>query len=386
MYQRLINLPKSHSFFLFGARGTGKSELLKKFFSKEESLFIDLLDPELSNRLSAYPNTLNEIILPELNKKNWIVIDEVQKVPALLEIVHKQISQKNFHFALTGSSARKLKRGSSNLLAGRAFVFNLFPLTYTEIDSDFDLNFCMNYGSLPEVLNIKEDIDRKRFLKAYAQTYLQEEIIAEQIVRNLPPFRRFLDIIAQHVGEIMNYSNIAKDIDSDPKTVSRYFEILEDTLLGFHLPSYSKSIRKQQKKARKFYFFDNGVIRSLAGHLDYPVLPKTFEYGQLFENFIINEIYRLLNYSEKQFKLSFLRVSDNQEIDLIIEKGRNEIILCEIKSTDKTDQRHAHNLITLGKDFPNPKMLLISRDKTKKKFGNVTGMHWRDAINKICYN
>jgi len=383
MYHRHAKLSKTHSFFLFGARGTGKSELLKRHFPDGEAIFIDLLDPELANSLSAYPNRLLDIILPEQNKKPWVVIDEVQKVPQLLEIVHKQISLKNFKFALSGSSARKLKRGAANLLAGRAFVSYLFPLTHLELEKDFDLDAVLSLGSLPELFNLKDPDDRARFLKAYAQTYLREEIIEEQIVRNLPPFRRFLELVGLYDTEIINFSNIAKDIDSDPKTVSRYYEILEDTLLGFRLPSYSESIRKQQKKSQKFYFFDTGVARVLAQRIDDPLAPKTYEYGQLFESFIVNEIHRLLTYSEKQFKLSFLRVGENQEIDLIIEKGKREVFLCEIKSTDRADERHAKSLLQLGPDFKNPKLRLISRDPQKKQMRDVLVLPWAEAIAEI---
>lgn len=384
MFQRLVNLPESHSFFLFGARGTGKSELIKQLYPSDKAVYIDLLDPQLVNTLSAYPNDLLKLINPELGKKRWVVIDEVQKVPALLELVHKQISEKNFLFVLTGSSARKLKRGAANLLAGRAFVYNLFPLTHRELNTAFDLESALRFGTLPELFSLPSDADKKRFLKAYAQTYLIEEIIAEQIVRTLPPFRRFLDIVGVHTTEIVNSSNIARDIDSDPKTIARYFEILEDTLLGFHLPSYERSIRKQQRKAKKFYFFDTGVARVLAGRLDDPLTPRTFEYSQLFENFIVNEIYRLLSYSEKQFKLSFLRVSETQEIDLVIERGSQEVFLCEIKSTNKINEHHISGLKTLGKDFKKAKLRLISQDQTRKQMGDVLALPWQDAISEIC--
>lgn len=382
MYHRTAKLSKSQSFFLFGARGTGKSELLKAHF-KDNALFIDLLDPELSNKLSAYPNELLNIINPHKDKKAWVVIDEIQKVPQLLEIVHQEISKKSFKFALTGSSARKLKRGSANLLAGRAIVFNLFPLSHNELDQDFSLNEVLSLGSLPELFSLEEDLEKKRFLKAYSQVYLKEEIIEEQIVRNLPPFRRFLDIVGHHTTEIINFSNIARDIDSDPKTVQRYFEILEDTLLGFFLPSFNRSIRKQQKKSKKFYFFDTGVARVLAKKIDNKLVPKTFEYGQMFENFIVNEINKLLTYKEKQFDLSFLRISDTQEIDLIVEKHNGDIFLCEIKSTDKINQSHSKTLNNLSKDFPNSQAILISNDKTEKKYDNVIALHWEMAINKI---
>jgi uncharacterized protein len=185
------------------------------------------------------------------------------------------------------------------LLAGRASVFSLYPLTHIELGKDFDLIPYLEFGGLPEIHTIVNKEERKRLLKAYAQTYLKEEIVAEQIVRNLPSFRRYLDIVGVSTGEIINLTNVAKDTDSDPKAIARYYEILEDMLLGFFLPSYDNSIRKQQKRSKRFYFFDTGVARVLAGRIDYPVLAQTFEYGQLFESFIVNEIRNLLTYQEK---------------------------------------------------------------------------------------
>ena len=324
------------------------------------------------------------MIMPHAKSVEWVIIDEIQKVPALLEIVHQQISQKNFKFALIGSSARKLKRGAANLLAGRAFVFNLFPLTHLELADDFNLERTLASGTLPEVCNLQAPQDKRRFLKAYVYTYLKEEIIVEQIIRNLPPFRRFLDVAGACSTEIVNYTNIARDTHSDPKTISRYYEILEDTLVGFLLPSYARSLRKQQRKSKKFYFFDTGVIRTLAGRIDEPLLPKTAECGQLFENFIVNEIYRLLNYAEKMFKLSYIRISERLEIDLVVEKGSSEVFLCEIKSADRVDERHAYSLNALAKEFENPKLLLISRDPVPKKFGEALALPWREAIREIC--
>jgi predicted AAA+ superfamily ATPase len=382
MYQRILKLPKTNSFFLFGARGTGKTELLRQSFSEEEALFVDLLDPEITGRLLAYPNEFISIISPHAGRKKWVVLDEVQKVPQLLELVHQQISYNRFHFALTGSSARKLKRGAANLLAGRAFVFNLYPLTAQELGDDFDLISYLSYGGLPGGYHLATELDRRRMLKAYAQTYLKEEILEEQVVRKLPPFRRFLDVVGAHSSEIVNYSNIARDIDSDPKAIMRYYEILEDTLLGFYLPSYNRSIRKQQKQAKRFYFFDPGIVRVLAGRIDIPLVPKTFEYGQLFETFIVNEVQRLLTYEERQFSLSFLRVSDTQEIDLIVEKG-NRTFLCEIKSTDRVDERMTKSLVTLEKDFSSPHLRLISNDPIPKQYGNVLALHWRDALKEL---
>jgi predicted AAA+ superfamily ATPase len=383
MYQRLINLSKSNSFYLFGARGTGKSTLLKTTFATSQSLYIDLLDPEIAEPLLAHPEKLKQLLEPHIGKKSWVILDEVQKVPALLDLVHQYIERKSFHFALTGSSARKLKRGQANLLAGRAFIFSLYPLTHLELHESFDLEQALQFGSLPAVVGFQDLLDKKRFLKSYATTYLKEEILIEQVIRNLPPFKRFLEIAAATSGELLNYSNIAKDILSDPKTVSGYYTILEDTLLGFFLPAFHQSIRKQQRQAQKFYFFDLGVTRALAQKIDTPVLPKTFEYGLLFENFVMNEIHRLLSYQEKQFSMSYLRTKDDVEIDLIIERTGEPTWLCEIKSADRIDERHTNSLEILGKSLPRAQKLLISLDPVAKKIGSVTALPWRAAIKEI---
>ena len=383
MFQRIAKISKSQSFFLFGPRGTGKSTLLDHLFKHEERLVLNLLDFELANELMSYPNNLLNRIAPYHNKRPWIVIDEVQKAPQLLDLVHKLIEKKEFKFALTGSSARKLKRGAANLLAGRAFVYNLFPLTVAELKDKFSLGEALKFGTLPEIFNFENKSDKAKFLKAYADTYLKEEIITEQIVRNLPPFRRFLDVAAQMNTHVINYSNIARDIHSDPKTVSGYYEILEDTLLGFRLPSYHTSIRKQQKKASKFYLFDTGVTRALAGQVDYDLVPKSFEYGQLFEAFVINEFHRRLTYQDKQFKLSYLRVKEDLEIDCIIERGNLAPVLIEIKSANKVDERHAKGLLTLGVDFKSSQQYLISNDPDRKRFSNVLACPWMEAIDRI---
>lgn len=383
MFHRIINLSKSQSFFLFGPRGSGKSTLLDQLFAPNDRVVLDLLDFELANELISYPNNLLNRLAPHVGKKQWVVIDEVQKAPPLLDLVHKLIQEKRFKFALTGSSARKLKRGAANLLAGRAFVYHLFPLTVPELQNRFVLDEALKFGTLPEIFNFENESDKARFLKAYADTYLKEEIITEQIVRNLPPFRRFLDVAAQMNTNVINYSNIAKDINSDPKTVSGYYDILEDTLLGIRLPAYHTSLRKQQKKAPKFYLFDTGVARALAGQVDYDLVPKSFEYGQLFESFIVNELHRRLAYQGKQFKLSYLRVNEDLEIDLIIERGRLAPTLVEIKSATRVDERHAKGLLILGADFKSPKQYLISNDPDPKLFSNVLACHWREAIERI---
>jgi predicted AAA+ superfamily ATPase len=392
MIPRLLNLPKNKSFFLFGARGTGKSSLLKAVFSDEKALYFDLLEPLLADLLLVSPEKLSGKIIPFLENSRstdaqttpWIVIDEIQKNPKLLDQVQKLITERHTNFALTGSSARKLKRGSANLLAGRAYIFTLFPFTHTEIGSSFDLDRALSYGTLPESWLAESDLDRRRYLKSYALTYLKEEIVAEQVVRNLAPFRRFLSVAAACNTEIVNYTNISKDILSDPKTVQAYYEILEDTLLGFMLQCHSFSIRKRQRSSPKFYLFDTGVVRALTDCVDAPLQSQSFEYGQLFESFIVNEVYRLLTYKEEQFRLSYIRVDNSLEIDLIIERASKPTILCEIKSSNKVDSRHCSSLIRIGSDFPDGIRLLISKDLNEYDFNGVRALHWMKALETIC--
>lgn len=253
MIDRAINLSKSRSFFLFGARGTGKTSLLQQeFVGHPGVLYIDLLKPSEEDLYRLYPETLAHQI--EAETFEWVIVDEIQKLPKLLDLVHHAIVNKRQKFILTGSSARKLKRGAANLLAGRASVYHLYPFTARELGDDFDLQTALEWGLLPEVWNLKQAGDRAETLYAYALTYLKEEVQAEQFVRKLDPFRKFLEVAAQSNGKIVNFSKIGNDVGVDTTTVQNYFSILEDTLLGFILPSYHKSVRKRQREAPKFYF------------------------------------------------------------------------------------------------------------------------------------
>ena len=383
MIQRLVNPLKSNSFFLFGARGTGKSTLLSIHLKDEKSLWFDLLDPEVDDRLQRNPNNLIEQIEAQKERVEWVVIDEVQKNPKLLDLVHQLIEKTAIKFALTGSSARKLKRGSSNLLAGRAFVNHLFPLTFLELGGSFDLNNVLNWGSLPKLTEFHTETEKQAFLRAYALTYLKEEVWAEHLIRNLDPFRRFLEIAAQANGEIVNYTNISRDVGADVKTVQSYFEILADTLLGFFLEPYHRSIRKQQRQSPKFYFFDLGVKRSLDRMLSQTIRPNTYAFGKAFEHFIVTEIYRLNSYFNKDFKLSYLLTKDGVEVDLIIDRPGLPTVLAEIKSTDNADERDTKNVEHFLKDFPNAIGMVLSLDPSPRKVGNVTIFPWREGLEAL---
>lgn len=378
MYHRLLKPSISNSFFLFGARGTGKTTLLKSLFDESQRTIIDLLNPKLVSSFQSNPENFSAEV--RSIQKEWIIVDEVQKVPVLLDLVHKHIEEDAKKFILTGSSARKLKRGSANLLAGRAFVYNLFPLTHRELGPSFDLLETLSFGSLPKIFSFNDISEKRQFLYAYCDTYLKEEILVEQIIRNLPPFRRFLDVAAQMNTEQINYTAISKDIHSDPKTVYKYFSILEDTLLGFTLQPYHSSIRKRQKTAPKFYWFDTGVVRSLAGTIEGPLLVQSFEYGRLFESFVINEIHRLLSYQGQRFNLSFLRTKDDAEIDLIIERAGQPTYLIEIKSGSQIDETHVRHLQSFLPNFKNAKAYCLSNDSRTKQFGEVRALHWQQGL------
>lgn len=381
MYQRLLKPLKTNSFFLFGARSTGKSTLLGEFFEEDEVLVIDLLKPEYLAPLQSNPGELNHILAS--SNKPWCIIDEVQKIPEILDVVHSHIEKSHIKFALTGSSARKLKRDSANLLGGRAFLYKLFPLTHLELKEDFNLDDVLSYGSIAKIFDFSSEREKVSFLRSYAEVYLKEEILVEQIIRNVPPFRRFLEISAANDTDLINYSNIARDINSDPKNVANYYSILEDTLLGFFLEPYHTSIRKRQKNSPKFYWFDTGVRRILSGTIDLPVVPKSFEYGSLFESFIVNEIYRLLTYSEKNFKISFIRVDDDLEIDLVLERTGQPTFLIEIKSTTQVNENHIGVLEKYHKDIENSVPYIFSRDKIAKKIGSVNCLHWLEGIKEL---
>ncbi|MBI2027006.1 MAG: ATP-binding protein [Deltaproteobacteria bacterium] len=380
MISRLITLPNYYSFFLFGPRGSGKSTLLRKTFQGMPNLlWLDLLDTEQEARFQSHPGELLNLTA-SLKPKSWVVIDEVQKAPKLLDLVHKLIEEKGLLFALSGSSARKLKRGAANLLAGRAFIFHLYPYTSIELASTFDLSQIMHWGALPKVSEFQNENDKKLFLQAYANTYLKEEIQMEQIVRNLPSFRKFLDAAAQMNGLPLNYSKIGMDIDTDHSGVKNFFEILEDTLIGFRLPTYDTSFRKQQRQAPKFYFFDCGIKRALNHLLDIPLKPKTYEFGRAFEHFFILELYKLCAYRNRDETLSYLQTKDNLEIDLIISRPGKSTIFLEIKSTAHITEQDASSLRKFTKDIQNKVSIIVSLDAQSKSFDFVQAYHWQAFI------
>lgn len=381
MFHRLISPSRAASFFLFGPRGTGKTTFLKSFFCKDSPLWIDLLDPETEDRYCRSPGDMSREI--EAKKPEWVVIDEVQKAPRLLDLAHSHIERSGVKFALTGSSPRKLKRGAANLLAGRAFVNESAPLTHVELGGGFDLDQALQWGGLPKPVQLADPAEKADFLRAYATAYLKEEVWAEHVVRRLDPFRRFLEAAAQSSGGILNYSNIARDVGADTKTVQSYFEVLEDTLVAVLLEPYHGSIRKRQRANPKFYLFDTGVQRALERTLTGTLSANTYAYGRAFEQFIVLEAHRLSRYRKRDYRFSYLRTKDDAEIDLVIERPGMPPALVEIKSAEHVDERHSRPLERLAGGFGKAEAFVFSRDPRPKRFGSVLALPWEQGFVEI---
>ncbi|MBK7962793.1 MAG: ATP-binding protein [Bdellovibrionales bacterium] len=380
MIRRIQTLSKFNSLFLFGARSTGKSTLIRQLFGQEEALWIDLLSEQDEERFGRHPDELSKAL--SVKKYTRVIIDEIQKSLKLLDIVQIEMEKhRNTQFILTGSSARKLKHGSGNLLGGRAFHFRLFPLTYRELGERFDLNLVLQFGSLPKIFEYNDLDDIKEFLRGYVSIYLKEEVLAEQLVRNLDPFRDFIEIAAQSSGRIINFSKIAREVGVDDKTIKTYYQILEETLVGFYLPPFHRSIRKRQRESPKFFLFDTGVKRAIEKTLRVELLPQTYAYGESFEHFLVSECFRLNEYLKLDFKMSYLRTKDDLEIDLIIERPGAPDLLIEIKSTTRVTQDDARQLNLVIKDWDRDAIAEVwSLDGLEKKEGFVQTRHWKTAL------
>lgn len=380
MYPRLCKLSKSRSFFLFGPRGTGKSTLLDQWKKGKKTQIYDLLDPIVESEISLRPQRVLENW--QARPTEWVIIDEIQKVPQLLDVVHKGIQAHKIKFALTGSSARKLRRGASNLLGGRASEFHLHPLMHIELGNDFQLHDVLQWGSLPEIFQLDPQ-EKVRALSSYVSTYLKEEILVEQIIRKIEPFRKFLEVAAQMNGKIINYAKIGRDAGVEEKSVARYYQILEDTLLGFYLEPFHFSIRKRQASKSKFYFFDCGVTRALQNQLTLRLVPQSIPYGDLFEQFIFLELVRLNDALEKKFRFSYFRTKDDVEIDLIIERPGMPLALVEIKSKKKNDPEDAKALENIGLEIGQCECFVLNDSAQATNINKVKFRPWREGIEEI---
>ena len=345
MYTRLLQDP-AQSVFLFGPRGAGKSTWIRARFP--QAVCYDLLDTGEALRLNKDPQTLYRE-LASLPAGSWVIIDEVQKAPQLLNEVHRLIETHQLRFVLSGSSARKLRRGHDvNLLAGRALTTTLFPLVSAELSFNLEPERMLLYGALPLALTGNNPQD---YLRSYVETYLMQEVQAEALTRNIGAFARFLEIAARQNAQVTNVTGIALDAGINRRTVQNHLEILTDTLLGYWLPAWKLKSATRQVQQSKFYFFDCGVARALSGRLPYP--PTSEEAGPLLETFILNELRACLSYTGTHYPLHFWRNYDSTEVDLLCETAAGFVAI-EIKASPRWDKRFNRGLHrvrqALGKD------------------------------------
>lgn len=373
-------LPKGQSTFFWGARKTGKSFYLKRHFPN--SILYDLLETDLYFKLLKSPHLLREEILSfsEEALQYPIIINEIQKIPPLLDEVHWLIENSSAYFILCGSSARKLKREGVNLLGGRAWRYEFFPLVFPEI-KEFDLLHALNYGLIPSHYSAKY---WNKTVRAYVNDYLKEEIKAEGLVRNLRSFAQFLDIAAFSNGELLNYANLSRDCGVDAKTIKDYYQILVDTLVGYYIYPYKNKIKREDLVATpKFYFFDVGIVNLLKKR----VIPelKGIEAGGAFENYILMELwaYRALN--EKEFDIHFWRTSSGLEVDFIL--GDAEVAI-EVKISNAVSSKDIHGLISFQKEYKPKAAFVVSTVSRLRKLSLPDGqsidiMPWRTFLDML---
>ena len=352
MINRILNLDNEYndSTFVWGARQVGKTTLIRETYP--DAVFYDLLQAKDFERLLRNPSLLGED-LAILNGGDTVVIDEVQKIPQLLDEVHSLIFSKNIRFILSGSSPRKLKRYGANLLGGRALKSVLYPLVSAEIP-DFDIHKAVRYGTLPRHYLISDPWKR---LGAYIGVYLNEEIREEALSRNLRTFSRFMETASFSNGEIIVYKNIAQDCGIDYRTVKDYFEILVDTLVGYIIPSFTRTQKRRSIQAPKFYYFDVGIANYLRNRRNIQL--GSTDFGQAFEHFIIQELVAYLGYNEKEEQLAYWRTSSGYEVDAIVGNGR---IAIEIKSVEEIQSRHLKGLKAFKEEFPDCRLIVVSFD------------------------
>ena len=379
MIKREIFPAKSKSFFLFGPRQTGKSTFVKSLLDPND-LYIDLLPQRNFLHYAKTPGRLREEILAhQRDHKVFVcVIDEIQKIPALLDEVHSLIESTDIRFILTGSSARKLKRGGANLLAGRAYTYHLFPLTFMELGQHFDLEKALRVGCLP-VLWKDNTEDCREFLKSYTETYLKEEVAAEGLVRNIGPFGQFLDIAANNDGETVNFSNIARECAVSVKTVQQYYQILEDTFLAFKLPAWRRSPRKRLVSHPRYYLFDPGLTNVLAHTLGEQLNPRIR--GRRFEQFVITQLLAAIEYRRFDCQLSYWRTNHGAEVDLLLSRGNSILAAVEIKSSQEIVKENLTGIKGFLNSHPEVPVYVLGHNQNLRQLAeNITLMNWNDFI------
>ena len=361
MYHRIFDIENrlDEGMFLFGGRQVGKSTLLRERFPN--AVYVDLLNPDTRRRFERRAMEFHEILV-KYPPKTLVIVDEIQKLPELLDIVHKLMVENDLHFILSGSSARKIKKAGVNQLGGRANEEHLYPLVYAEIP-DYDFDRAIQNGMIPRHYDVK---DARKRLQGYINLYLKEEIEAEALVQNIATFERFLEVAAVMNTEILDYDNIASDCGVSVNTVKAYFKILYDTLLGFEVKPYRKVVKRRLLQTSKFYYFDVGIPNYLLNR--FHLMSETPEYGHAFENLVIQEIRAYLDYTDSEEELTYWHTYNKDEVDAVIGDAR---IAIEIKSTDHVESKHKKGLQKFVEEHPQARQIIVSRDFLTRRSGDI---------------
>jgi len=373
MYSRIIHFPPAKSFFLFGPRATGKTTWLQKTFPS--AVHIDLLKSDIYTTLLASPSRLVQMIPPDCTEP--IIIDEVQRIPELLNEVHHLIEEKKLRFVLTGSSARKLRARGVNLLAGRALTRFMHPLTVGELGVDFSLGSSLKFGHLPAVYSEPDPGD---YLASYIRTYLREEVQQEGLTRNLQVFARFLEAASFSQGSILNISEVARECGANRKLVEQYFYILEDLLLAYRLPVFTRRARRRMAGHPKFYFFDTGVYRAIRprGPLDQP---EEIE-GIALETLVFQELLAVNDLHRLGYELYYWRTGNGLEVDFVL-YGEKGLIAIEVKRAGKIRSRDLRGLKAFAQDYPMASLYMFYGGETKLFIDNITLIPVREALSEL---
>ena len=371
MNKRVLQIIDDESVFLFGARQTGKTTILKERFPN--AVYFDLLETDVLNRLRQRPALLREI-LSTTPEGQLVIIDEIQQVPTLLNEVHWLITNKHLRFILCGSSARKLKRQGVNTLGGRAVPQYMFPFVSCEIP-DFDIDRAINNGMIPR--HYSKD-NPANLLKAYVGIYLREEIQAESLVRNLAGFSRFLEVAALTDGEMVNYLIIASDCGISANTVKEYFQILEDTLVGYMVPAFTHKAKRRVVQSPRFYLFDVGVTNYLLGHRH--LQRGTVEYGHAFEHLVVQELIAYLNYTDNPNKLSYWRTYAQVEVDVVLGDAK---VAIEIKSVEEVLPKHRKGLKSFAEEYPDCRRIIVSLDRFNRIADGIEHIYIYDFFKQL---
>lgn len=366
---QLLSTLEQKSCFLYGARQTGKTTLIQQ--ELPEQRLIQLLDLNIQRRLLQNPMLLEEMIS---EKDKIVVIDEIQKIPELLDVVHLLIEKKKIRFLLTGSNSRKLKRSGVNLLGGRARVRHLFPLITRELKENYNLEKAAQYGLLPSIYFSEDPVED---LRSYVSEYLIQEIAAEGISRNIPAFGRFMEVAALCNGQILNYAQIGSDAEVKRGTVKNYFDILEDTLIGFRLNAWKKGKDRKAISAEKFYFFDSGVVNSLCGRKSLSL--QSVEGGSVFETLVMHEVRSWNEYQRKDVQLSYWKSTSGFEVDLLM----GDSIGIEIKAKQTVSERDLKGLRALADEKRFKKYYLVYLGSEVLNIGNVEVLPFQEFVQRL---